>query len=154
MPQLTNRVLAGVDTPADSRHLVRVAARLASLLDAELHLVHVHLTRSTVQGRPMTPAQRETQTKEGEQLLAELARDVADVGGEVAGQHVRFAEHIERELVRVQEKLAAGLLVVGASRDGGVARRLLGTPVSAAVRRSPGSVLVVREPAGEADDIL
>jgi nucleotide-binding universal stress UspA family protein len=154
MQQLTSRILVGVDTPADSRHLVRVASRLASSLDAELHLVHVRLTRSTVQGRPMTPAQRDSQQQEGEQLLAALAEQAAAVGGEVAGQHVRFGERIERELVRAQEQLAAGLLVVGTSRDAGVARRLLGTPVSGTVRRSPGSVLVVREPAGEPDDIL
>jgi nucleotide-binding universal stress UspA family protein len=154
MPQLTSRLLVGVDTPADSRHLVRVATRLAAALEAELHLVHVRLTRSTVQGRPMTPAQRSTQQAEGERLLAALAEEAVAVGGQVAGQHVRFGDRIEQELVRAQEELAAGLLVVGTSRGGGVARRVLGTPVAGTVRRSPGSVLVVREPAGGPDDIL
>jgi nucleotide-binding universal stress UspA family protein len=152
MTTLTDRILVGVDTGADARHLVRVAAALAGALGAELHLVHVRLARSTVQGRPMTPAQRETGQHEAETLLATLAEEAEEAeeaGSAPTRTHVRFGEHIERELARAQEQLEAGLLVIGSSRRGGVARRLLGTPSSGAVRRSPGSVLVVREPAGE-----
>jgi nucleotide-binding universal stress UspA family protein len=154
MPTLTSRVLVGVDTGGDSRHLVRIAAELAGTLGAELHLVHVRLTRSTVQGRPMTPAQRETGSEAAETLLADLAEEAAQKGTPVTDTHVRFGEQVERELALAQEQLEAGLLVIGSSRQGGVARRLLRTPASGAVRRSPGSVLVVREPAGEPGDRL
>lgn len=154
MPELTSRLLVGVDTPPDSHHVVRVAARLAVLLGADLHLAHVRLTRSTMQGRPMTPAQRETQQHDGEALLEALAGEAVDVGAAVAGRHVRFGERIERELAMLQDELDAGLLVLGASRGGGVARRLLSSPVSGTVRRAPGSVLVVRPPAEQQGDLL
>ena len=154
MTTLTDRILVGVDIGVDSRHLVRVAAELAGALDAELHLIHVRLARSTVQGRPMTPAQRETGQHEADALLAALAEEAETKGTAVTQHHVRFGEHIERELALAQDQLEAGLLVIGSSRRGGVARRLLGTPSSGAVRRSPGSVLVVREPAGEPGDRL
>ena len=154
MTTLTDRILVGVDAGGDSRHLVRIAADLATALGAELHLVHVRLTRSTVQGRPMTPAQRDSGEQEARALLTSLTEEAEAKGATVAETHVRFAEHIERELVLAQEQLAAGLLVIGSSRQSGVARRLLRTPVSGAVRRSPGSVLVVREPAGEGGDRL
>lgn len=117
MPTLTDRILGGVDIGDDARHLVRVAAGLAGTLDAELHLLHVRLARSTVQGRPVPPAQRETGQHEAETLLAPLAEEADAKGVEVA-------------------------------------HRLLGTPTSGAGRRSPGSVLVVREPAGEPGDRL
>jgi nucleotide-binding universal stress UspA family protein len=154
MPQLTSRVLVAVDTTEGSRHVVRVAAELAQALGAELHLVHVRLTRSTVQGRPMTPAQRETGQREAQQLLDRLAEVAREKGVTVAGTHVRFGDRVERTLTLAQEELSAGLLVIGTTRGGGVARRLVGTPVSGTVRRSPGSVLVVRQPAGEAGDRL
>jgi nucleotide-binding universal stress UspA family protein len=154
MAMLTDRILVAVDTGPDAHHLVRVAAELAGALDAELHLVHVRLARSTVQGRPMTPAQREAGQAEAEALLAALTGEAEAKGATVAQHHVRFGEHIERELALAQEQLEAGLLVIGSSRRGGVARRLLGTPSAGAVRRSPGSVLVVREPAGEPGDRL
>ena len=154
MSTLTDRILVAVDIGADARHLVRVAAELATALDAELHLLHVRLSRSTVQGRPMTPAQRETGQEDAEALLAALAEGAETKGATIAQQHVRFGEHIERELAQAQDHLEAGLLVIGSSRRGGVARRLLGSPSAGAVRRSPGSVLVVREPAGEPGDRL
>jgi nucleotide-binding universal stress UspA family protein len=154
MQTLTTRVLVGVDAGPDARHLVRIAAELAGALGAELHLVHVRITRSTVQGRPMTPAQRETQEAEAQALLAGLAEEAEHKGTPVTRSHVRFGEQIERELALAQEQLEAGLLVIGSSRQGGVARRLLRTPASGTVRRSPGSVLVVREPAGEPGDRL
>lgn len=154
MAALTHRVLVGVDASSDAAHLVRVSTELARHLGAELHLVHVRLTRSTLHGRPMTPAQREAQEAEGRQLLDRLAAEARTGDFEVTETHLRFGDRVDTELTRAQQELQAGLLVVGRSRTGGVASRLVGSPASATVRRSPGSVLVVREPADADGDLL
>lgn len=148
MSKFTERILVAVDTPEGSRHVVRVAAELASALDADLHLIHVRSARSTVQGRPITPAQRETMEDAGGRLLEGLAAEAEAAGRPVVEQHLRIGERIHRELVDAQAELEAGLLVVGAGK-GGTASRLLSSAGGAtgAVRRSPGSVLVVRDPA-------
>jgi nucleotide-binding universal stress UspA family protein len=146
--KFTERILVAIDTPEGSRHVVRVAAELAEALDADLHLVHVRSTRATVQGRPVTPAQRDAMEQEGTRLLEQLAAEAADAGRAPSDQHLRVGDRIDRELVTLQAELEAGLLVVGVGRKGGVVRQLLtGSDASGTVRRSPGSVLVVRDPA-------
>jgi nucleotide-binding universal stress UspA family protein len=147
----TERILVAVDTPEGSKHVVRAAAELARALDAELHLVHVRLTRSTVQGRPITPAQKEGMEVDSDRLLDGLAEEAERAGRAPAQRHVRLGERVETELVRAQAELAAGLLVVGVGHGGGTVRRLFGDlgQTTSTVRRSPGSVLVVRPPAEE-----
>jgi nucleotide-binding universal stress UspA family protein len=148
----TERILVAVDTPEGSRHVVRAAAELAAALGADLHLVHVRLTRSTVQGRPVTPAQKDAMHGASEDLLDALAGEATRAGRAPVELHVRLGERVETELVRAQAELEAGLLVVGGGRGGGVVRRLFGDPgpTASTVRRSPGSVLVVRPPAADA----
>jgi universal stress protein E len=145
--KFTERILVAVDTREGSRHVVRVAAELAAALDADLHMVHVRSTRATVQGRPVTPAQREGMQDEGTGLLEELSEEAARAGRGVAAQHLRLGERIDRELVDAQAELGAGLLVVGVGRGGTVRQLLSGGGATGTVRRSPGSVLVVRDPA-------
>jgi nucleotide-binding universal stress UspA family protein len=146
--KFTERILVAVDTPEGSRHVVRVAAELAAALDADLHMVHVRSSRATVQGRPVTPAQRESMEDEGTGLLEALAQEAERAGRPIVEHHLRIGDRIDRELVAVQDQLEAGLLVVGAGRQGGTVRQLLtGGGATGTVRRSPGSVLVVREPA-------
>jgi universal stress protein E len=145
--KFTERILVAVDTLEGSRHVVRVAAELAAALDADLHMVHVRSTRASVQGRPVTPAQRESMQGEGAALLEDLAEEAARAGRGVAEQHLRLGERIDRELVDAQAELGAGLLVVGVGRGGTVRQLLSGGGATGTVRRSPGSVLVVRDPA-------
>jgi nucleotide-binding universal stress UspA family protein len=146
--KFTERILVAVDTPEGSRHVVRVAAELAAALDADLHMVHVRSSRAPVQGRPVTPAQRESMEDEGAGLLEALAQEAERAGRPVVEQHLRIGDRIDRELVALQERLGAGLLVVGVGRQGGTVRQLLaGGGATGTVRRSPGSVLVVRDPA-------
>jgi nucleotide-binding universal stress UspA family protein len=105
--------------------------------------VRVLVTSSTLLGRPISPTQAETLETEARRLLDEATAAVRSAGGEVASATIRQGEHLDRELVQAQEETGAGLLVIGATTGGTVARTLLSTPTGA-VRRSRGSVLVVR----------
>lgn len=145
MALLAERILVAVETEHGSRHLVRVAAELAVSVDAELQLLHVRSVRSTLQGRPVTPAQREALAVEGRRVLDALAAVAAASGGTPAATHLRLAERIDDALARAQTDLGADLLIVGAGR-GRTVGRLLGGGAAGTVRRAPGSVLVVRDP--------
>jgi nucleotide-binding universal stress UspA family protein len=139
-------ILVGVDHSTGARFALRAAVELARATGSELHLVHVKVTSSTLRGRPLTPEQGEQMDAEAATLLEEATAEVAALGGEVAGAQVRFGEHTDRVLVRVQDELGAGLLVIGASHGGKVARSLFAGSTTGTVRRATGSVLVAREP--------
>jgi nucleotide-binding universal stress UspA family protein len=141
-------IVVAVDRSAAARAAVDAAAELARATDSPLHLVHVATSSSTVLGRPITPAQAEALDADNRALLAQASERVRELGVEVASESVRRGESVDRALVDAQGELDAELLVVGASSGGTVARSLLGTTPTTAVRRSPASVLVVRA-AGE-----
>lgn len=140
-------VLVGVDSTKESRHAVTAAVQLCLATGSPLHLVHVKLTSGMLRGRPMSPQQRSQSEDEGLMLLEQHGRQAAEAGLEPAKLHLRYAENTEHELARLQQQLVAGLLVIGEGSTGGLARRLFGTGGGpSAVRRSPGSVMVVRPP--------
>jgi nucleotide-binding universal stress UspA family protein len=150
MPLFPTRVLVGVDGSASARFAIDTANELCRATGSELHLLHVKTTSSTVRGRPVTPTQGDAMGAEAEQMLARAAQTVVDGGGSVTATHVRFGEHIHRTLVEAQAELDAGLLVIGSSHGGKVARSLFGgagTAAGTTAQRSRGSVLVARGPA-------
>jgi nucleotide-binding universal stress UspA family protein len=141
------RVLVGVGRSGSSTAALEAATELCRATTSELHLVHVRSTSSTVMGRPVTPEQGSRMETEAAVVLARATDVVEAGGGEVSGTHVRFAERVERALALAQAELEAGLLVVGSSRGGTVARSLLGASgATGTVARAGGSVLVVRAP--------
>lgn len=142
-------VLVGVDGTPESRHAVHTAVELCRATESPLHLAHVKLTSGLLRGRPMTPPQRTSADTEAENLLREFSSLATQAGLEPAGVHVRYGENTERELVRLQTELSAGLLVIGEGATGILAARMFQTQHgSGAVERSTGSVLVVRPPGG------
>lgn len=149
MPYFPTAVVVGIDGSAPSRHAVRVAAELCRATSSPLHLLHVKLPQPLLRGQPpLTPAQRERTDRESRQLLDAEAAVAAELGVEVAGTHLRYAQRPVDAFARVQQELSAGLLVVG-ERPGTstLGRQLMsGASVTGAVRRSPASVLVVRAP--------
>jgi nucleotide-binding universal stress UspA family protein len=149
MPMFPTAIVVAVDRSAAARAAVDAAAELARASDSPLHLVHVATSSSTVLGRPITPAQAEALEADARALLRAASERVQALGGRVASESVRRGESVDRELVAAQAELDAGLLVVGATTGGTVARALLGTTPTTAVRRSPASVLVVRAPGEE-----
>lgn len=144
MTSFPTKVLVGVDRSDGASRALDVGAAVAAATSSELHLVHVKVLSGLVGGRPVSPASQESMVEEGEALLGELRRRVEETGQAVAGTHVRGGTSIDEALARTQEELGAGLLVVGASRTGSIARRLVGSTSTDTARKAMGSVLVVR----------
>lgn len=137
-------VIVGTDGSTESRQALEAAVELCRTTGSPLHLLHVKLTSGTLRGRPMTPTQRETTDTEGRLLLDREAVAAAELGMEVAGTHLRYGEHLERTMTAAAAELDAGLLVIGDSTSGRLAQLLTSTYPTTTVRRSKGSVLVVR----------
>jgi nucleotide-binding universal stress UspA family protein len=137
-------VIVATDGTAASRHALEAAVEIARATGSELHLLHVKVTSSTLRGRPMTPTQRETTEREGHELLAQESAVAGELGLEVAGTHLRHGEKLEAAIAATAEELGAGLLVIGEGRAGRVAELLSASYGTSTVRRSRGSVLVVR----------
>lgn len=144
MPFFPTPVVVGTDGTPESRHALEAAAEIARATGSPLHLLHVKVTSATLRGRPMTPAQREGTEDEGERLLARESEAAEDLGVEVAGTHLRHGEQLERTMAAAAEELEAGLLVVGEGAAGRVAELLRSGHGTSTLRRSRGSVLVVR----------
>jgi nucleotide-binding universal stress UspA family protein len=145
MTRFPTRILVAVDRSPVSQRAVQAATDLALATGSELHLLHVKSTSSTVAGRPVTSGLGERMEADAAELLAATTDAIAARGGQVAATHVRFGEHVSRTIARAQDELDAGLLVVGTSGGGSVARSLVADSGSGLVRRTSGSVLVVRE---------
>lgn len=138
------QVIVGIDGTPESHHALEAAVELCRATGSSLHLLHVELTSGTLRGRPMTPRQREVANRDSQQLLDREAAAVAELGLEVAGTHLRYGEHLARAMAHAAEELDAGLLVIGESRSGHLPQSLTATFSTTTVRRSKGSVLVVR----------
>jgi nucleotide-binding universal stress UspA family protein len=142
------RVLVALERSPAADAALEAAVSLAIATGSELHLLHVVVTSPSVRGRHLTPGQRDQLEVEGHALLDEGGRTVTELGGTVAASHLRAGTSVDRALEQAQDELEAGLLVVGASRSGSVARRLVGSSGGASVvRRATASILVVRPPA-------
>lgn len=142
-------VLVGVADTPESHHAVHTAVELCRATGSPLHLAHVKLTSGLLRGRPMTPTQRTQADSEAQALLEDFRTTATDAGLAPSQLHVRYGEQVERELVRLQTELSAGLLVIGEGPTGGLASRMFQSHHgSTTVQRSTGSVLVVRPPEG------
>ncbi|GAA4479945.1 hypothetical protein GCM10023190_23970 [Enteractinococcus fodinae] len=142
-------ILVGVDHTRESTHAVLTAVELCQATNSPLHLAHVKLTSGLLRGRPMTPSQRGATDDEADAILQEFSTVATEAGLAPTDVHVRYGENTERELVRLQNELSAGLLVIGEGATGNLAARMFQSQHgSGAVDRSTGSVLVVRPPEG------
>jgi nucleotide-binding universal stress UspA family protein len=137
-------VVVGTDGTPESRHALEAAVEVAGSTGSPLHLLHVRLTTRSLHGRPITPRQRKNTEAEGQELLAREADAAAELGLEVAGTHLRHGEHLARAMTDAAAELDAGLLVIGESSSGRLADLLSTSYSTGTVRRSKGSVLVVR----------
>jgi nucleotide-binding universal stress UspA family protein len=138
-------VVVGTDGTPESRHALEAAVELARATGSPLHLLHVRSTSGSLHGRPgMTPPQRETTEAEGRQLLEREAAAAAELGLEVAGTHLRHGDHLAMAMADAASELDAGVLVIGDSASGRLAQLLTTAASTTTVRRSKGSVLVVR----------
>lgn len=141
MAEQIENVLIGTALDEESEEVVRAGAALARALGAKAHLVHAFPPPLGFAG-PFTPepALDEYLGREQDRLrsaLTELARrtGVQETVLQVGAPH--------RILHDLAERLGGGLLVVGATAGGAMAR-LLGSTADRVLRRATCPVLVVR----------
>jgi nucleotide-binding universal stress UspA family protein len=148
-------ILVGVDGSAQSREALRVAAKLAKGMGAQLHVTWVAPRLEAMGIRDFPPAVRDWNRENEERGLAML-REVVDTelhpfgDPDVEGEPlVKALPEIElfhgspaEELARRAGRDDVDLVVVGSRGKGAAARLLLGSITDRLLRLSPKPVLV------------
>jgi nucleotide-binding universal stress UspA family protein len=138
------KILLATDGSEESELAARAAVELAKSTGAKLHLVHVKLL-------PVTPPYPEVldwredlerAEREARELLDEQVKKVEEVGGTVAGAHLR-EERPAEEIIALAEDLGVRLIVVGRRNRGLIRRALAGSVSDSVVRHAHRPVLVV-----------
>ena len=143
---MADPIVVGVDTTADSVKALGAAADLAQEHAAPLIAIHVRHEPSfaSVANDAGEAVAIETTLDE---LEAMARAQVADV---MAGRHVDWRFEVTSgdpgtELIRAATEHRAGTIVVGGRHHGVVGGLVLGSVAQKLVRKSPTSVLVVRD---------
>lgn len=144
-------VVVGTDGSTTARAAVRVAAAMAAMSDADLHIVTAYRPSAWINsfcaegyavGVPTvdTTALARGVADDARQILEQAASDLADSGVEV-NTHAIASDACDA-LCRVATLLDADLIVVG-DRGMSGARRVLGSVPNKVTHHAPCSVLVV-----------
>jgi nucleotide-binding universal stress UspA family protein len=149
------KTLLAVDGSRESTRAGRIAARLLSRLDSELHLVSVGAMLEgytpwdwKVLDASSLSQVRKLAEEEAKTTLEKQAQKLREEDGEVAEAHVKTGRP-DGEIVNLAEELDAGLVILGSRGFGSLKRALLGSVSNSVVRHAHSSVLVVR---GEEED--
>lgn len=131
-------IVCGLDGSPCTGELVRIAARLAEVLDADLHLVHVLGAQSALPSL----ASAEAHDSEREALTALDALCRAAGAPDAKRSVIRYGDPARR-LAITAEQSHAMLLVVGSRGDQRGGDRLLGSVSSRLAADAPCPVLVI-----------
>jgi nucleotide-binding universal stress UspA family protein len=141
---MTLRIVCGIDFSDTSRAALDEAAKLARLLDAELHVVHAY-------GLPMGALPIDGGFVTGPETAAELASRAEEQiqSWQQAYPDVRLVRHVvvgmpADEILRVAEEVDAAYLVVGTHGRTGLAHLMLGSVAENVMRHAKVPVLVAR----------
>jgi nucleotide-binding universal stress UspA family protein len=144
------KLLCPIDFSSGSQRALRVAARMASELGAELVLVHAW----NLPSRPFAeqnPIPEETVRRlvdeEQRQLLAAVT-ETAELGVPRTTSRLLHGVPWDQIVQAVRDDPAIDLIVMGTHGRTGLARVFLGSVTEQVVRHSPCSVLVTRDPVG------
>ena len=149
------KILLTTDGSKDAKQAARTAADLAEKTGSELHVVYVGgegfyetplvdlaTLEPTWVAREYPDLLSDIERTERELLDNEVAQLEA-AGGTVTQAHLSMGEAAS-EIVVVADELAAGLIVMGSTGQGGISRALLGSVSESVVKHAHCPVLVVR----------
>ena len=137
------QILAAVDMDDSNsaRKIIRIAADIANVYSARLHVLSVIGAAQAVVSQYLPEGYEKMAMKRIEQDLATLVASVGLDQGEVTSS-ARFGD-IYREILAYAEKSDVDMIVIGSHRPQAT-DFLLGTNAARVVRHSPCSVFVVR----------
>jgi nucleotide-binding universal stress UspA family protein len=143
---MANPIVVGVDTTAASHRALSEAAALAQEHAAPLIAIHVRHEPGLAMGATIAGATASIETMLDE-LEAATLEHVADV---MAGHQVKWRCEVTSgdpgsELIKAAIKHSADAIIVGGRNHGVVGGLVLGSVAQKLVRKSPVSVLVVRD---------
>ncbi|MFW6200912.1 MAG: universal stress protein [Gemmatimonadota bacterium] len=151
------RILAPVDPSLNPPDVPDPILDLASLFDAEVHLVSVlpsHRSSGLFRADPtrgfgsaLDPERMEREAEDAEGRLKELAGRLAPAVDRVEHAVVR-AENVPLRILRRAEEVDADLIGMATRGRRGISRLLLGSVTDKVLRASPVPVLVTPPPAG------
>ena len=138
------RILAGYDGSEASRKAVLRAAEIASILEAELHVVTVVPPPSVVLGTLMTPEPLDTKPliEAARGRLENLSKEVEKEFGVNVSINVLEGDPSET-LIEYSEDNGCDLIVLGRRGLSGLERLLLGSVTQRVAAKSKVDVLIV-----------
>jgi nucleotide-binding universal stress UspA family protein len=139
MSVFPTKILLATDGSEYVRRATEAATDLAGKSGSELHVVHVW---HDVPGFAHAFVKRELK-RQGQEILDEQVKKIADAGGTVTQAHLRGGRTSE-EIVELSDELEVGLLVVGSRGLGAVRRILVGSHSEEIVHHARVPVMVVR----------
>ena len=141
------RILLATDGSKEAELAALRAVDIADATDSELHVVHVGVIPTFLEGHPGTLGYDgklyEQIEEESGELLRKLSWRVKVAGGTVAGAHLRMGASAALEIVALAEELGADLIAMGCRGHRGIRRAIEGSVSDAVIRHAPCPVLVV-----------
>ena len=144
------RILLATDGSEMAKLAASTAAEMAKSTNSELHVIYVEHTPAVFYEMPGTvvyPTRQSRLEKGAEEatktILEEQVQKIEETGIEVAASHTREG-FPDEEIVRLAERLSAGLIVMGSRGRGPLRRALLGSVSDSVVRHAHCPVLMVR----------
>ena len=145
-------ILVPLDGSTFGEHALPLAATLARLAGAALHLVHVHqvMQPTSIAGVAILDTLDLHQRQDEQAYLADVVRRLGEVAPIQAVTHLLGGE-VEPALRAHAAKIEADLVVMATHGRGALGRFWLGSVADNLVRDLPRPVLVVRPHEGKAD---
>lgn len=132
-------ILCPTDLSVASLKAVPIAARMARIHGADLHLLHVHLLHA------LTPEGEDVPFPGEDRARATLESSAGEVPWNQVVHEIRRGVNAAPTILEYAAEHDADLIVMGSHGRRGVRRLLLGSVTEEVVRLAPCPVLVVRE---------
>jgi nucleotide-binding universal stress UspA family protein len=144
------KILLVLDDSEEAVLAAGAAVELCTQTGSELHVVAVGSVKafhaapevSWEQGA-WTALENEARDKAG-RVLGEHVREIEEWGGDVAAEHLQIGQPVE-EIIRLRERLGAGLVIIGDRSTGFVRKALTRSISEEIVRHASCDVLVMHE---------
>lgn len=149
------KILIATDFSEGAREALNVAARLAVNANAELEIVHAWQLQiaGAVEGTPFPVAFVDQIVDDGTRGLEEAAAAARAVGAPRVTTKLLQGVAWDAVTSEAERDGAVDLVVVGTQGRTGLSRIMIGSMAERIVRHAPCSVLVVRTPATEFDQV-